>query len=64
MSALLNQHLRHIGVIKLVGGQRPPGLPACTSRSIMAFGMLALLIAVPLGGQGAYAIVAVHCQPS
>ena len=55
LSALLNQHLRHIGVIKLVGGQRRQVLYMYLTL-IMAFGILALLIAVPLGGQGAYAL--------
>jgi putative ABC transport system permease protein len=55
LSALLNQHLRHIGVIKLVGGQRGQVFRMYLTL-IMAFGVLALLIAVPLGGQGAYAL--------
>ncbi|MBI2332711.1 MAG: ABC transporter permease [Chloroflexi bacterium] len=55
LSALLNQHLRHIGVIKLVGGRnRQVFLMYLTL--IMAFAVLALLIAVPLGGQGAYGL--------
>ena len=53
LSALLNQHLRHIGVIKLVGGQRRQVFRMYITL-IMAFGMLALLIAVPFGGVGAY----------
>jgi putative ABC transport system permease protein len=55
LSALLNQHLRHIGVIKLVGGQRKQVFYMYLTL-IMAFGILALLIAVPLGGQGAYGL--------
>jgi len=55
LSALLNQHLRHIGVIKLVGGQRNQVFRMYITL-IMAFGVLALLIAVPLGGQGAYGL--------
>src|SRR5260221_9839230 len=55
LSALLNQHLRHIGVIKLVGGQRRQVFFMYLTL-IMAFGVLALLIAVPLGGQGAYGL--------
>lgn len=55
ISALLTQHLRHIGVIKLVGGQRKQVLYMYLTL-IMAFGILALLIAVPLGGQGAYGL--------
>jgi putative ABC transport system permease protein len=55
LSALLNQHTRHIGVIKLVGGNSRQVL-AMYLALIMAFAVLALLIAVPLGGQGAYAL--------
>ncbi|MBI5964470.1 MAG: ABC transporter permease [Chloroflexi bacterium] len=55
LSALLTQHLRHIGVIKLVGGRRRQVLIMYLAL-IMAFGVLALLIAVPLGGQGAYGL--------
>ena len=55
LNALLNQHLRHIGVIKLVGGQRNQVFRMYITL-IMAFGILALLIAVPLGGQGAYGL--------
>jgi putative ABC transport system permease protein len=55
LSALLNQHLRHIGVIKLVGGQRRQVFLMYLAL-IMAFGILALLMAVPLGGQGAYGL--------
>jgi putative ABC transport system permease protein len=55
LSALLNQHLRHIGVIKLVGGRnRQVFLMYLTL--IMAFGVLALLIAIPLGGVSAYGL--------
>ncbi|MCL4259904.1 MAG: ABC transporter permease [Anaerolineales bacterium] len=53
LSALLNQHLRHIGVIKLIGGQRRQVFLMYFAL-IMAFGVLALLIAVPFGGVGAY----------
>ena len=55
LSALMSQHLRHIGVIKLVGG-RNRQVFAMYLTLIMAFGVLALLIAVPLGGQGAYGL--------
>ena len=55
LSALLNQHLRYIGIIKLVGGQRSQVFNMYLAL-IMAFGVLALLIAVPLGGQGAYGL--------
>jgi putative ABC transport system permease protein len=53
LSALLSQHLRHIGVIKLVGGRRNQVFSMYFTL-IMAFAVLALLIAVPLGGVGAY----------
>ncbi|HEX2992455.1 MAG TPA: ABC transporter permease [Anaerolineales bacterium] len=55
LSALLNQHLRHIGVIKLVGGQRGQVFRMYLTL-ILVFGILALLISVPLGGQGAYGL--------
>ncbi len=57
LSALLNQHLRHIGVIKLVGGRNRQVL-AMYLTLIMAFGVLALIPAVLLGGQGAYGLAA------
>jgi putative ABC transport system permease protein len=55
LSALLNQHLRHIGVMKLIGGRRNQIFEMYIAL-ILAFGAIALLIAVPLGGQGAYAL--------
>ena len=55
LNALLNQHLRYIGVIKLVGGQRRQVFHMYLTL-IMAFGILALMIAIPLGGQGAYGL--------
>ena len=55
LSALLNQHLRHIGVMKLVGGQRRQVFRMYITL-IMAFGIIALAIAVPFGGIGAYAL--------
>jgi putative ABC transport system permease protein len=55
LSALLNQHLRYIGVIKLVGGRNRQVFFMYLAL-IMCFGALALLIAVPLGGQGAYGL--------
>lgn len=57
LAALLNQHLRHIGVMKLVGGRRNQ-IFAMYITLIMAFGVIALLIAVPLGGQGAFGLAA------
>jgi len=55
LSALLNQHLRHIGVIKLVGGQRRQVFRMYITL-IMSFGVIALAIAVPFGGLGAYGL--------
>jgi len=57
LNALLNQHLRYIGVMKLVGGRNRQILIMYLAL-IVSFGVLALLIAVPLGGQGAYALSA------
>ncbi len=53
LAALLNQHMRHIGVMKLVGG-RDKQVFAMYLLLILSFGILALLISVPLGGRGAY----------
>ena len=55
LNALLNQHLRHIGVMKLLGG-RDKQIFGMYLALILSFGLLALLIAIPLGGQGAYAL--------
>lgn len=57
LSALIGQHLRHIGVMKLVGGRNRQILEMYLVM-IVLFGALALLIAVPLGGQGAYGLAA------
>jgi len=57
LNALLNQHLRHIGVMKLVGARRNQIFQMYFAL-ILAFGLIALVIAVPLGGQGAYALSA------
>ncbi len=55
LNALLNQHLRHIGVMKLVGARRRQIFGMYVAL-ILAFGAIALLIAIPLGGQAAYAL--------
>lgn len=55
LAALLNQHLRHIGVIKLVGG-RNNQVFGMYLVLILSFGVLALLLAVPFGGMGAYGL--------
>lgn len=57
LAALLQQHMRHIGVIKLVGGRDRQVLVMYLAL-IMSFGALALLISVPLGGRGAYGLAA------
>lgn len=55
LNALLTQHLRHIGVMKLVGGRRNQVITLYVML-IIGFSLLALALAVPLGGQGAYAL--------
>lgn len=55
LTALLRQHLRHIGVMKLVGG-RDKIIFRMYLVLLLAFGILSLLIAVPAGGKGAYAL--------
>jgi putative ABC transport system permease protein len=57
LSALLNQHKRHIGVMKLVGASQKQVFGMYIVL-ILAFGMISLLLAIPLGGQGAYALSA------
>lgn len=55
LNALLNQHQRFIGVMKLIGA-RSSHIIRMYMALILAFGVLALLISVPLGGQAAYAL--------
>lgn len=55
MSALLNQHIRQIGVMKLVGA-RQSQVAGMYLALIAIFGLLALLMAIPLGGWGAFAL--------
>ena len=57
MSALLNQHLRQIGVMKLIGARRRQ-IVGMYLTLIAVFGVIALLIAIPLGGWGAFALSA------
>jgi putative ABC transport system permease protein len=57
MSALLNQHLRQIGVMKLIGA-RQRQIVGMYLTLIAVFGIIALLIAIPLGGWGAFALSA------
>ncbi|MBN1936645.1 MAG: ABC transporter permease [Anaerolineae bacterium] len=53
MSALLSQHLRQIGVMKLIGARREQVISMYLVL-IAAFGIIALLGAIPLGSLGAY----------
>jgi putative ABC transport system permease protein len=55
LAALLNAHQRYIGIMKLVGG-RSEQIVGMYLMLIITFSLLALLIAVPLGAQGAYAL--------
>ena len=57
LSSLLNQHLRYIGVMKLVGG-REKQILGLYIVLILIFSLISLAIAIPLGGQGAYALSA------
>jgi putative ABC transport system permease protein len=55
LNALLNQHLHYIGVMKLIGARRV-SIFGMYITLILAYGLIALLIAIPLGGQAAYAL--------
>jgi putative ABC transport system permease protein len=55
MSALLGQHLRQIGVMKLVGARRGQIITLYLGL-IVAYGLLALAVGVPTGSWGAYAL--------
>ena len=55
LSALLSQQLRQIGVMKLVGASSVDVF-GMYMVLILIFGLLALLLAIPLGGQAAYAL--------
>jgi putative ABC transport system permease protein len=57
LNALIIQHLRYIGVMKMVGGRNRQILVMYLAL-LISFGVLALLIAIPLGGQGAYGLAA------
>jgi putative ABC transport system permease protein len=56
ISALLSQQVRQIGVMKAIGA-RTPQLAAMYLASVIIFGLLSLVIAVPLGAWGAHALV-------
>lgn len=55
MSALLNQQIRQIGIMKTVGALRRQLMTIYIANTI-AFGLLSLLIGVPLGALGALGI--------
>ncbi len=57
LNALLSQHLRPIGVMKLVGGRRQQ-ISTLYIVLILAYCLIALALAVPLGAQGAYGLSA------
>ncbi|HJZ47246.1 MAG TPA: FtsX-like permease family protein [Roseiflexaceae bacterium] len=54
ISALLTQQVRQIGVMKSIGANTRQ-IVAMYLATVLIYGLLALLIAVPLGGLGAYA---------
>jgi putative ABC transport system permease protein len=55
LNSLLTQHLPHIGVMKLIGA-RSQQIFGMYIVLILFFGLIALLIALPTGGQAAYAL--------
>jgi putative ABC transport system permease protein len=58
LNALLAQHLRQIGVMKLIGA-RSFQILGMYLLLILAYGVIALVIAVPLGGVGGYGLAMV-----
>jgi len=56
MSALLSQHLRQIGIMKLVGARRVQ-ITAMYFVLIMSFGLVALVLSVPTASVAAYALL-------
>lgn len=55
LNALLSQQLRHIGVMKLVGARRTQ-ISLMYIMLILAFGTMALILAVPTGVSAGYAL--------
>jgi len=55
LNALLNQHLRQIGVMKLIGG-RSIQIMTMYMILISLYGFIALLVAVPTGSAAGYAL--------
>ena len=56
MSALLSQHLRQIGIMKLVGARRAQ-VTVMYIVLIMSFGVVALVLSVPAASFSAYALL-------
>jgi len=48
ITAILTQHIRYIGIMKTVGGRKRQ-ITAIYVRMVLVFGLLSLLIAIPLG---------------
>ncbi len=55
LNSLLTQHLPHIGVMKLIGA-RSNQIFGMYIALILSFGLIALVIAIPAGGQAAFAL--------
>lgn len=55
MSALLTQHIPQIGIMKSVGAQANQ-LVGIYMTTVLTYGLLSLLVAVPLGALGAYGL--------
>jgi putative ABC transport system permease protein len=55
LNALLTQHRRQIGVMKLIGG-RSIQISVMYTALILIYGLLALIVAVPLGVAGGYGL--------
>lgn len=55
VSALLAQQVRQIGVMKAIGARRHQ-IGALYGGSVLLYGLLALLVALPLGAAGAWAL--------
>lgn len=56
MSALLSQHVRQIGIMKLVGARRAQ-ITAMYFVLIMSFGLVALAVSMPTASVAAYALL-------
>ena len=58
LSALLGQHIRQIGIMKAIGAQSRQ-IIGMYVLLLLSFGMLAILVAVPLSSLGAYGLSSV-----